>query len=418
MFRFRSQLFLVALTAVPSLVMLAPSQPVAPLHAEQKISGSSGAAHVRVGIDVLEDQNFQPLRGKRVGLVTNQTGVDSRGRRTIDALTSAPGVKLVALFSPEHGIHAKADGSVADSTDAATGLRIYSLYGDVRRPTEDMLRDLDVLVFDVQDAGVRFYTYITTMAYCMEAAKAYGISFVVLDRPNPLAGQVIEGPTLDPGRTSFTGYYPMPVRYAMTLGELALMFNSVSHIGADLHVVPMEGWRRSDTYDQTGLSWIPPSPNLRTVDAVFIYPGIEILQEEGLSVGRGTDTPFELLGSPSIDGDKLAAALNRRKIPGVHFAPATFTPTEGPNEKKVCHGIAIRVSDRATFRSMRTGLEITRALLEMHDLASPLRGMSLLGSQSTLDRLNHGDAPAVIVAGWADDLEKFRQIRARYLLYH
>ena len=327
-------------------------------------------------------------------------------------------MKLVALFSPEHGIKAKADGSVADSTDAATGLRIYSLYGDDRRPTEDMLRDIDVLVFDIQDAGVRFYTYITTMAYCMEAAKAYSISFVVLDRPNPLGGEVIEGPTLDAGRTSFTGYYPMPVRYAMTLGELAQMFNFVSDIDADVHVVPMEGWRRSDTYDQTGLPWIPPSPNLRTVDAVFIYPGIEMLQEEGLSVGRGTDTPFELLGSPSIDGNKLAAALNRRKIPGVHFAPATFTPTEGPNEQKVCHGITIKVSDRAIFPSMRTGLEIARALLEMHDLPSPLRGMSLLGSQSTLDRLNHGDAPAEIMAGWADDLEKFRRIRARYLLYH
>jgi uncharacterized protein YbbC (DUF1343 family) len=418
MFRFRSQLFLAALTAVPSLLMLAPSGPVARFRAEQKVSGSSGAAHVRVGIDMLEDQNFEPLRGKRVGLVTNQTGVDSRGRRTIDVLTSAPDVKLVALFSPEHGINAKAEGSVANSTDAATGLRIYSLYGDVRRPTEDMLRNIDVLVFDIQDAGVRFYTYITTMAYCMEAAKAYGISFVLLDRPNPLGGQVIEGPTLDAGRTSFTGYYPMPVRYAMTLGELAQMFNSVNNIGADVQVVPMEGWRRSETYDQTGLPWIPPSPNLRTVDAVFIYPGIEILQEEGLSVGRGTDTPFELLGSPSIDGHKLAAVLNRRKIPGVHFAPATFTPTEGPNEKKVCHGIAISVSDRAIFPSMRTGLEIARVLLEMHDLPSPLRGMSLLGSQSTLDRLNQGDAPAEIVAGWADDLEKFRQIRARYLLYH
>jgi len=418
MFRFRSQSFWAVLIVVPSLVMLAPLRPVAHLRAEQKVSGSSSASRVRVGIDVLEDQNFEPLRGKRVGLVTNQTGVDSRGRRTIDVLTTAPGVKLVALFSPEHGINASANGSVTNSTDAATGLRIYSLYGEVRRPTEDMLRDIDILVFDIQDAGVRFYTYTTTMAYCMEAAKAYGISFLVLDRPNPLGGEVIEGPMLDRGRTSFTGYYPMPVRYAMTLGELAQMFNFVSNISADLHVVPMEGWRRSDTYDQTGLPWIPPSPNLRTVDAAFIYPGIEILQEEGLSVGRGTDTPFELLGSPSIDGKKLAAALNRRKIPGVRFVPATFTPTEGPNEKKICHGIAIKVSDRAIFRSMRTGLEIARVLLEMHDLPSPLRGMSLLGSQSTLDRLNHGDAPAGIVAGWADDLEKFRHIRARYLLYH
>ncbi|HYA16534.1 MAG TPA: DUF1343 domain-containing protein, partial [Bryobacteraceae bacterium] len=198
---------------------------------------------MRVGIAVLEEQNFALLRGKRIGLVTNQTGVDWRGRRTIDVLARAPGVTLVALFSPEHGIGADANSSVADSTDPATGLRIYSLYGTVRRPTEVMLRNIDVLVFDIQDAGVRFYTYVTTMAYCMEAAKESGISFVILDRPNPLGGDLIEGPTLDPGRTSFTGYYPMPVRYAMTIGELAQMFNFVNNINVDLHVVPMEGWQ-------------------------------------------------------------------------------------------------------------------------------------------------------------------------------
>jgi uncharacterized protein YbbC (DUF1343 family) len=381
-------------------------------------SSPSGITRVRVGIDVLEDQNFAPLRGKTVGLVTNQTGVDWRGRRTIDVLATAPDVRLIALFSPEHGIGADANATVGDSTDPATGLRIYSLYGSVRRPTDDMLRNIDVLVFDIQDAGVRFYTYITTMAYCMEAAKQFGISFMVLDRPNPLGGEVIEGPTLEAGRTSFTGYYPMPVRYAMTIGELAQMFNLVSNINVDLHIVPMQGWRRADTYDETGLPWISPSPNLRSVNAAFVYPGVEILQELGVSVGRGTTTPFELIGMPSIDGGTLALALNRRKIPGVKFAPATFTPTDGPYQSKVCHGVSIKVTDRASFRSMRNGLEISEVLLTMRGVPPILGTMTLLGSQSTVDRLNRGDSPAAIVAGWSDDLDKFRRMREKYLLYH
>jgi uncharacterized protein YbbC (DUF1343 family) len=367
---------------------------------------------------VLEEQNFAPLLGKNVGLVTNQTGVDLLGRRTIDVLASAPNVKLIALFSPEHGIGAAANTSVADSTDPATGLRIYSLYGATRRPTDEMLRNIDVLVFDIQDAGVRFYTYITTMAYCMEAAKQFGISFMVLDRPNPLGGEVIEGPTLDAGRTSFTGYFPMPVRYAMTIGELAQMFNFVNNINTDLHVVPMEGWRRSDTYDETGLPWIPPSPNLRSVSAAFIYPGVEILQEMSVSVGRGTTTPFELIGTPSIDGKKLATVLNRRGIPGVKFAPATFTPTDGPYASKICHGVSIKVTDRTSFRSMRDGLEILETLIALHSVPPVLGPMTLLGSQSTVDRLKRGDAPADIVAGWSADLDKFRAMREKYLLYH
>ena len=414
MFRFRSHLPILAL-AIAGLSFI--QLPVSRGLAAQDGAAPTSGPRVRVGIDVLEEQNFALLRGKRIGLVTNQTGVDWRGRRTIDVLAHAPGVTLVALFSPEHGIGADANSSIGDSTDPSTGLRIYSLYGTVRRPTEVMLRNIDVLVFDIQDAGVRFYTYVTTMAYCMEAAKESGISFVVLDRPNPLGGDVIEGPTLDAGRTSFTGYYPMPVRYAMTIGELAQMFNFVNNINVDLHVVPMEGWQRSDAYDQTGLPWIPPSPNLRSVNAAFIYPGVEILQELGVSVGRGTAAPFEVVGTPSIDGKRLAAALNRRRIPGVKFAATAFTPTDGPYSGKVCHGARITVTDRASFRSMRTGMEIAEVLMAMHSVPPKLTGMTLLGSQSTLDRLNHGDPPAAIVAAWSEDLDKFRQIRARYLLY-
>ncbi len=266
--------------------------------------------HVQTGIDVLEEQNFAPLRGKRVGLITNQTGMDSQGRRTIDVLAHADGVKLVALFSPEHGIEGKVDATVGNATEAATGLPIYSLYGATKRPTDQMLQGIDTLVFDVQGAGVRFYTFITTMGYCMEAASKHQIAFFVLDRPDPLGGEKIQGPMLDPERMSFVGYFRMPVIYAMTLGELAQMFNTENKTGAELHVIAMKNWHRRETYDQTGLKWIPPSPNLRTINEVFLYPGIEVLQPAGVSVGRGTDAPFEQVGAPWIHSDELLKNLS------------------------------------------------------------------------------------------------------------
>ena len=367
---------------------------------------------------MLEQQKFAPLRGKRVGLITNQTGVDSQGRRTIDVIAHAPAVKLVALFSPEHGISGSVDAPVANSTDAKTGVPVYSLYGETRRPGDAMLKGIDVLIFDIQDAGVRFYTYVTTMAYCMEAAAKNHITFVVLDRPDPLGGEVIEGPMLDPDRTSFTGYFPMPVRYAMTLGELAKMFNAENKIGADLQVVAMSGWRRSEAYDQTGLPWIPPSPNLRTVNAAFLYPGLEILQAGGVSVGRGTDAPFEILGAPWIHADELVTVLSRRKIPGVSFAPAQFTPQHDLYTGMPCQGVTITLIDRNAFQSMRMGLEIADALHKLYIEQFKLeKTIELLGSQSTLGRLDHGDAPADIIAGWAADLDRFRTMRAKYLLY-
>ncbi len=272
------------------------------------------------GIDVLEDMNFAPLQGKHVGVITNQTGVDSLGRRTIDVLAHADGVKLVAIFSPEHGIAGKVDAKVENATDSVTGLPVFSLYGDTRTPTDEMLKGIDALVFDMQDAGVRFYTYTSTMGYCMEAAAKHKIPFFVLDRPNPLGGERIEGPMLDKGRISFTGYFSMPIVYGMTLGELARMFNAENKTNAELHVVAMKNWRRSQTYDQTGMKWIPPSPNLRTVGEDFIYPGIETLQPGGISVGRGTDTPFELFGAPWIQADSLQKNMEARNIPGVRFS--------------------------------------------------------------------------------------------------
>ena len=371
------------------------------------------------GVDVLEQGNFAPLHGKRVGLITNQTGVDSQGRRTVDVLAHAEGVKLVALFSPEHGMAGRADAPVTNAVDSATGLPIYSLYGETRRPTDAMLKGIDMLVFDVQDAGVRFYTYLTTMAYCMEEAAKHHIEFVVLDRPNPLGGEVIEGPMLDRVRLSFTGYFPMPVRYGMTIGELAKMFNAENKIGADLHVFAMVDWKRGKTYDQTGLKWIPPSPNLRTLNAAFLYPGIEILQSGGVSVGRGTDAPFELFGAPWIQAPDLTAELNRRAVPGVRFQTMLFTPDDGLYKGQYCQGASIIITNRAELNSMRAGLEIAAALHRLYPQQFHLEKIvELLGSQATLERLERGDEPARIIAGWSEELEKFRATRAKYLLYY
>jgi uncharacterized protein YbbC (DUF1343 family) len=420
MFRYRSHsiLLLAAILAVAGVSHTGSRMPGTARSGEQARLSYTASARVQTGIDVLEAENFAPLQGKRVGFITNQTGVDSAGRRTVDVLAHAPGVKLVALFSPEHGIAGVVDAPVANSTDAATRLPVYSLFGDARRPTPEMLKDLDVLVFDVQDAGVRFYTYITTMAYCMEAAAKDRILFVVLDRPDPLGGEVIEGPMLDPERTSFTGYFPLPVRYAMTLGELARMFNAENKIGADLRVVSMEGWRRSETFGDTGIAWIAPSQNLRTPEAAFLYPGIEILQAAGVSVGRGTERPFEILGAPWIHAEELADALNARKIAGVGFAPARFTPHEAPYKDQECEGVTIRLGDAGLLRSMRMGLEISDALHRLYPQQFQLGKMIvLLGSQATIERLSRGDDPAEIEAGWASELDGFRRMREKYLLY-
>jgi uncharacterized protein YbbC (DUF1343 family) len=384
---------------------------------QEKTSSAKGGS-TRTGIDVLEEENFAGLRGKRIGLITNQTGVDTQGRRTIDVLAHAESGKLVRLFSPEHGIAGRADAAVGNAKDAATGLPIYSLYGETRRPTDEMLKSLDALVFDIQDAGARFYTYVTTMGYSMEEAAKRHIAFYVLDRPNPLGGEVIEGPTLDRDRLSFTGYFPLPVRYAMTMGELARMFNAENKIGADLHVISMKHWRRSETYDETGLRWIGPSPNLRTLKAAFFYPGIEILQEGGVSVGRGTDTPFEIVGAPWIRGADLAADLNRREIPGVTFSTTIFTPNEGLYNGQYCQGVSIAISDRESLRSIRVGLEIADALHRMYPKEFHLEKIILLlGSRATIEALARRDAPAEIIRRWAPELEKFRAVREKYLLY-
>jgi uncharacterized protein YbbC (DUF1343 family) len=377
------------------------------------------SAQTLTGIDVLEAQGFAPLAGKRVGLITNQTGIDRSGRSTIDLLAHAPGVKLVALFSPEHGIRGTLDERVSSTKDASTGLPVYSLYGETERPTDAMLAGIDTLVFDMQDAGVRFYTYITTMGYAMEAAAADHIAFYVLDRPDPLGGDRIEGPMLDRDRTSFVGYFPMPVRVAMTLGEMAQMFNAEKKIGCDLHIIRMQNWQRRMWFSDTGLPWVNPSPNLRSLTAEILYPGLEILQAGGISVGRGTNHPFELFGAPWINGLELAAYLNGRKIPGVRFEPEKFTPDSGLFKGELCEGVRVVLTNRDAMESLLLGMEIASALGKLYPgKFEAAKMIVLIGNASTIKLLEAGEDPVAILATWDKDIEEFQKIREQYLLYH
>jgi uncharacterized protein YbbC (DUF1343 family) len=385
---------------------------------KHKAAQKSRVGRVQTGLEVLEAEKFAPLRGKRVGLITNHTGVDFQGKTTIELLAHAPGVQLAALFSPEHGIAGHADEKVASSKDPSTGLPIFSLYGEHLRPTEDMLKGLDALVFDVQDAGVRFYTYTSTMGYCMEEAAKHGIAFYVLDRPNPLSGEIVEGPMLDRDKTSFVAYFPMPVRYGLTIGELAQLFNTENHINCDLHVIAMKNWHRNYFYESTSVRWIPPSPNLRTLKGSILYPGLEILQNAGVSVGRGTEAPFEEFGAPWISGGEVAEALNARNLPGVHFANQPFIPVSGLYSGQRCGGVGIRVTDRAAVRSMGIGLEIAALLLKKYpDNFDVTKTIFLLGNDATVQQLKAGTPPEQIVLSWAADLAAFDQVRRKYFLY-
>jgi uncharacterized protein YbbC (DUF1343 family) len=387
-----------------------------PVHASS--NSSSAVGQTLAGIDVLESQNFTPLAGKRVGLITNQTGIDRERRTTIDLLAHAPGVKLVALFSPEHGIRGSEDERVSSSTDAATGLPIYSLFGDTLRPSDEMLAGLDVLVFDIQDAGVRFYTYITTMGYTIEAAAKHHLAYYVFDRPDPLGGERIEGPMLDRDRINFVGYFPMPVRMGMTLGEMAQMFNAENKINCDLHIIRMQNWNRAMWFDQTGLPWVNPSPNLRSATAGVLYPGVEMLQPAGVSVGRGTDRPFERFGAPWIDGEALAKYLKRRSIPGVRFVAARFKPEAGLYKGENCEGAQIELTDRDSLQSTRLGIEIASAIQKLYPgRFQAAKMIELAGNAATVKRLAAGDKPSAIVSSWDQELAAFRKTREKYLLY-
>ena len=371
------------------------------------------------GIDVLARDGFAVLKGRTVGLVTNHTGLSVTGASTIDVLHQALGTGLVALFSPEHGIRGQLDiENVPSERDEKTGLPVHSLYGDTRRPTAEMLRGIDTLVVDLQDVGVRFYTYLATLGYVMEEAAKAKIKVVVLDRPNPIDGWHVEGPLASLDLLSFIAYMPMPIRHGMTIGELARLFNAERQIGADLTVVPMDGWRRDQWFDQTGLTWVNPSPNMRNLNQAALYPGIGAIEYANISVGRGTDQPFEQIGAPWIDGPSLAAALNARSLPGIRFYPVRFTPASSVHANVACQGVFMVVTNREQLQPTRVGMEIASALFTLHgdqfDVKSSER---LVGTPAALARAKAGDDPAAIVASWAGAEAGWRRMRAKYLLY-
>lgn len=375
---------------------------------------------VLTGLDVLVREKFAPLAGKRVGLITNHTGLDRQGRRNVDLMREA-GIRVAALFSPEHGIGGKEDHDrIGHARDAATGIPIFSLYlGEQRRPTEQMLREVDVLVFDIQDIGARFYTYITTMAYAMEEAARRKIPFVVLDRPNPITGVYVEGPMLEPELTSFVGYMPMPLRHGMTVGELARYFDAENRIGADLTVVRMEGWQRGDWFDSTGLTWVDPSPNMRSLNAALLYPGVALLEySPNYSVGRGTDAPFEQVGADWIRGQELASYLNRRFIPGVRAYPTRFQPVSSRFAGQWIEGVRFVITDRESFHSARLGLELAAALLRLYPGKVRLEAnLPLIGSKAVAAALTEGRDPRLIVEDGRGALEEFLARRQASLLY-
>ncbi len=390
-------------TSTPPTPAPAPATPAAPL---------------RSGLDVLVDQDFAVLRHQAVGVVTNQTGIDARGQRGIDLIAGARDVRLQAIFSPEHGITGLVDTNVAHSRDAATGVPIWSLYGGVRRPTAEMLRGITVLVFDMQDVGARYYTYLTTLVYVMEEAARARIPVVVLDRPNPITGRVVEGPLTDPDLESFTAPHEIPVRTGMTMGEFARMVAAERRIPVSLTVVPAAGWTRGRWYDETGLPWVNPSPNIRSLTQALLYSGIGLLEATNLSVGRGTDTPFEVVGAPWIDGDGLAAALNRRGLPGVTFSGVRFTPTADVYAKMPCGGVRMTVTDRDAIRPVTVALALASELRERHRAEfKPESIQNLLVNRSTMWAFLRGEPLARLLA-WADmDRSSFLNRRASYLIY-
>ena len=370
------------------------------------------------GIDVVARDSYALLKGRRVGLITNQTGLDRDGRSTIDLLKAAPGVKLIALFSPEHGLRGVLDQKVSDSVDEKTGLPIYSLYGETRKPSPEMLKGIDTLVFDIQDVGTRFYTYILTLGLAMEEAARQKIKFVVLDRVNPIGGAEVEGPIADADKLSFTSYHQLPIRHGMTVGELAQLFNRERGINADLQVVQVENWRREEKFDETGLVWVNPSPNMRSLTEAILYPGIGLLETTNVSVGRGTDTPFELVGAPWLDGRKLASILNRSQLAGVRFVPVRFTPRASIHKDTECGGINIVITDRVQFEPVTTGLEIASQLLKLYPKDFAVDQFNrLLANRKVYDAFQQGVEARALRQIWQSDLAAFRSVRSKYLLY-
>ena len=394
-----------------------------PMETEQSTPARVTARTVETlnGVDVLALDGFSKLRGKRIGLITNQTGLLRDHRRNIDAMLAA-GVKLTTLFSPEHGIAGKVDDelAVAHSKDPETGIPIWSLYSSRNRsPSKAMLENVDVLVFDIQDVGARFYTWASTMKYAMEAAARAKLPFVVLDRPNPINGVAVEGPLLDQDLISFVGCSQIPLRHGMTLGELARWFNAEDHVNAELEVIPMRDWRRDDWWDATSLTWVDPSPNMRNFTAALLYTGVAMLEfSPDWSVGRGTVAPFEQAGAEWVKGAELAAYLNRRFIPGIRFYPTIFVPESAPLKGKTVHGVRFVITDRETFSPIRLGLEIAGALQALYPGRINLeKCAALIGSRGVIRALQNGTGPEAILDRLRAPLEEFKTRRKPYLLY-
>ena len=373
---------------------------------------------VDCGVDVLARRGFRELRDKRVGLVTNHTGRNKEGVSTIDLLFGAPGVELVALYSPEHGIRGAVDTVVADAKDEKTGLPIFSLYGKTRKPTAEALAGVEILVYDIQDIGARYYTYISTLGLVLEAAKENHIPVIVLDRPNPIDGLAVAGPVRDADFASFIAHHALPVRHGMTIGELARLFNAERSINADLTVIPCEGWRRADTYDRSGLEWINPSPNMRSLTEALLYPGVGLLEASNLATGRGTDTPFERLGAPWIDDRAFAKALNELGLSGVRFVPVRFTPKERQYSGQECKGVQIAITDWSTFEPVDLGIGLAVTLRSLYPRQwEPAGFLKMLADRDAHEALLAGGDIAAIRATWQGELAEFLKVRAKYLLY-
>jgi uncharacterized protein YbbC (DUF1343 family)/CubicO group peptidase (beta-lactamase class C family) len=408
--------------AVSTAVATALLGPAAKREGEAPAEPRSGAGkyNVLTGLDVLKRDGFRSLRGRNVAIVTNHTGRDREGSHIVDLLTKTDGVKVVTLFSPEHGLYGKLDEKVGHGTDPKTGLKVWSLYGETRKPTAEMLAGVDTLVFDIQDVGARFYTYISTMGLCMEAAAANKIRMVVLDRPNPIGGTRVDGPVADKKYFGFTAYGPIPVAHGMTVGELARLFNTDFQVNCDLVVMECQNYHRAMWWDDTGLSWVNPSPNMRNLTQATIYPAICLLEATNVSVGRGTDQPFEFFGAPWIDGKKLAAALNqdRANFPGLKFVPIEFTPNASKHKDKACQGCYVLVTDREALQPARSGAAIAWHLRKLFGEAFQVDAVArLMHDEAALNAIKTADDPSKIPEVWQRELEEFKAVREKYLIY-
>ncbi|MDC3414043.1 DUF1343 domain-containing protein [Aquibacillus sp. 3ASR75-11] len=382
----------------------------------------------KLGVEVLLEDQIDLIKGKNVGLITNPTGVDQDLNSIVDLLANNSDVNLVSLYGPEHGVRgsAQAGDDIDFYTDEETGLPVYSLYGDTRKPTPEMLEGVDVLLFDIQDVGTRFYTYIYTMAYAMEAAAENDIKFVVLDRPNPIGGDKVAGPVLDPDYSSFVGMYPIPLQHGMTVGEIAKLFNTEYAIGADLSVVKMDGWDRSMDYTDTSLDWVLPSPNMPTLDTAYVYPGAAWIEGTNVSEGRGTTKPFELIGAPFINSTELADELNALDLPGVTFRSSSFTPLSSKYNGTLSNGIQIHLTNTEAYQPVKTGLSIVKTIYDLYPedfkfRAENSNGVSffdlLVGNGWIRDEIKRGTSIDEIESKWQPELDEFKEIREDYLLY-